>query len=116
MSSFNTFLYLQANLVMSQIQPLSLKFCKNLAKISSIVSRFSYETDLYLFDLYFHMKKSRFSFHIHFKIRIQLSNSCCNYMLNFMLYLILFAITSDYKLYVINYYPYYIIIQITNLY
>ena len=36
-------------------------------------------------------------------------------MLNFMLYSILFAITSNYKLYVIKYCNHYIIIQMTNL-
>ena len=36
-------------------------------------------------------------------------------MLNFILYSVLFLITSNYKLYVIPYYNHYIIIQITNL-
>ena len=55
------FLYLQANLVMSQIQPPSRKFCQNLANISKIVSRFFMQL-IYtsVFDLNFHMKKQRF--------------------------------------------------------
>ena len=36
-------------------------------------------------------------------------------MLNFMLYSILFAITSNYTLYAVTYYNHYIIIQLTNL-
>ena len=51
----------------------------------------------------FSYDKMKISFHIHFKIRIQLLNSCSNYMLNFMLYSILIGITSNYKLYVITY-------------
>ena len=67
---------------MSQIQPLSPKFCQNFEDSEQIF----YATDLFFFDLYFHITKLRFSFHMHFKIRIQLLNSCSNYMLNFMSY------------------------------
>ena len=60
----------------------------------------------------FSYDKIKISFHIHFKIRIPLLNSCSNYMLNFMLYSILIGITSNYKLYVITYnYNHYVIMD-----